>query len=62
MKLSFPEYVKRCIDETSEELAALPADYRGQRDVDGLGIDLAFYQTGLDIWTEYQDSIKNGVI
>lgn len=62
MKPSFPEYVKRCIDETEAELAALPADYRGERDADGLGIDLAFYQTGLDIWKEYQDGLKNGVI
>lgn len=55
--LTFPQFVAIRIAEIESEIQALPAGYRGERDADGLGIDIEFYKTASEVWTEYQQEI-----
>jgi len=52
--LTFPEFVAARVAEIQSEIQALPLGYIGERDADGLGIDIEFYKTASEVWTEYE--------
>jgi hypothetical protein len=51
----FTNWVSARLVSIQAEIDALPAGYVGPRDADGLGIDLAFYGTALEVVKDYQD-------
>ena len=60
--MEFAEFVRLRIKDIKAEILALPDTYQGERSRDSLEIDIAFYETGLEVYQEYVQERCAGLI
>lgn len=51
----FKQWVAARLVDIQAEIDSLPVDCRSERNADGLGIDLEFYRTSLEVVKDYED-------
>ena len=53
--IEFKQFVAARILEIKAEIDALPPGSSSERNADSLGIDIAFYETGLEVFQDFED-------